>query len=335
MTRSAPSAPPARAATPAIRARSTRRRLILGAGLAAFTVIGAACTGNPAASSSASRPTSAPPASSPASVPPASVSAPSTGPSAGAASVLAITAKDYSFELPATTPAGPTTITVTNQGKEGHQAQLVRLADATTMAQLTTALKNPDPSAALKLVTLAGGPTNVVPGATVSTASNLKAGQYAFLCFFRTADGTPHIAKGMIAGIQVTGSETAGQLPAGDTTVVAKDFGYEVPTAPLATGKHTVTFTNNGPSPHEAGLVKLADGMTVDKIKQIMASGTPPSGPPPWTAVAGTAGVSPGSTTTFDIDVTAGNYAFICFIPDPATGKSHFDLGMIAPLTVQ
>jgi hypothetical protein len=36
-----------------------------------------------------------------------------------------------------------------------------------------------------------------------------------------------------------------------------------------------------------------------------------------------------------DVDLPAGNYALICFIPDPATGKAHFELGMLGELTVQ
>ncbi len=249
--------------------------------------------------------------------------------------MLAVTATEYAFDMPATTPAGVTTISLANDGKEYHQAQLVQLASGVTMADLSVALQDPDPAATLKLVTLDGGPTNVAPGATVATTVDLKPGLYAFLCFFGTDDGTPHIAKGMVAGFEATGTASAGALPTGDTTVVAKDFGYDLPAEPLSPGKHTVTFTNDGPQPHEAGLVKLADGVTIDDIKAALAAPTPPDGPPPWTEVGGIAGVNPGTTATFDIDVEAGDYAYLCYIPDAATGKSHLELGMIAPVTVQ
>jgi hypothetical protein len=32
---------------------------------------------------------------------------------------------------------------------------------------------------------------------------------------------------------------------------------------------------------------------------------------------------------------TPGNYAAICLIPDPASGRSHLELGMIKEFTVQ
>jgi hypothetical protein len=36
-----------------------------------------------------------------------------------------------------------------------------------------------------------------------------------------------------------------------------------------------------------------------------------------------------------DVDLPAGNYAYICFVPDPATGKPHAQLGMVGALTVK
>ena len=67
-----------------------------------------------------------------------------------------------------------------------------------------------------------------------------------------------------------------------------------------------------------------------------MATASPaPSGPPPWTDVGGLTGIAAGTTVNMDVDLPAGDYAFICFIPDPATGKAHFELGMLGALTVQ
>lgn len=39
-------------------------------------------------------------------------------------------------------------------------------------------------------------------------------------------------------------------------------------------------------------------------------------------------------TATFDVDLPAGEYAFICFVPDVATGKPHAALGMVGALSV-
>jgi hypothetical protein len=246
-----------------------------------------------------------------------------------------LTAKDFSFAGPATVPAGVTTISLQNTGKEEHQAQLVRINDGKTFADLTAALQNPDPSAALSLVSLSGGPNGDEPGATGEATADLQAGHYAFLCFISGADGVPHVAKGMIAPLEVTGTSAGGSLPTTGATVTAKDFGYQTPDS-VAAGSSTFTLTNEGAQPHEAGIIKLSPGVTVDQVLAALTSATPPSGPPPWSDVGGIAAVSPGTSATFSATLDAGSsYAFICFVPDPKSGKAHAQLGMIAPIVLK
>ena len=36
-----------------------------------------------------------------------------------------------------------------------------------------------------------------------------------------------------------------------------------------------------------------------------------------------------------EVDVEAGEYAFICLVPDPASGRPHAALGMVGGLTVE
>jgi plastocyanin len=257
-------------------------------------------------------------------------------PSASAAAVneLRVEAKDFAFEAPAETQAGVTRIVVNNTGQEEHQAQVAKLAEGKTFADLTAALQEPDPAAALSVLTLAGGPTGVVPGATVATTSNLEPGMYAFLCFVESADGVPHLAKGMVGQLQVTGTAVDTPLPAGDAELTLQDFAF-VGLSDMTAGQHTVAVTNKGPQPHEATLVKLNEGTTVEQVVQAFTSTEAPSGPPPWTSAGGIAGLAAGSTATMDIEVEAGDYAFICFVPDPASGKPHAALGMVGGLTVQ
>jgi hypothetical protein len=313
--------------------------LVLAASGLLMACSGAASSSSPASTSAPSVAASEAPS---ASVEPSAsgpAESPSAGASSGAAATLAVTAKEYAFDLPASVPAGVTAITMTNAGKEEHQAQLVKINAGKTMADLLTALQNPDPSAALSLVTLSGGPNGVEPGASGTATVALEPGAYAFVCFIQSPDGTPHVAKGMIAPLEVTGTATTTDLPAGDASLTLKDFSFDLDS--LAAGKHTVTVKNDGPQPHEATIVKLNDGVTVDTIRGMLAASPAPSGsaatsgPPPWTDVGGLTGIAPGTTANMDVDLPAGNYAFICFIPDPATGKAHFELGMFGPLNVQ
>lgn len=298
----------------------------------------AACSGttssvSPTATAAASAVASTPAGS------PAASSEVSAAPSApvAAAGTLPITAKEFSFELPATVEAGVTAISLNNTGAESHQAQLVKIADGSTLSDVVVALNgDPTGAAALALATLSGGPTGVAPGTTGSASVKLDPGQYAFICFFRGADGIPHFAKGMIAPLNVTGTAASGTLPAGDAKLTVKDFSFDL--KELSSGKHTVSVTNNGPQSHEAGIVKLNDGVTVESAIKALSAPPAPSAapsPPPWTDAGGMAAIAPNTTATFDVDLPAGNYAFVCFVPDAKTGKPHVQLGMIGALTIQ
>jgi plastocyanin len=263
-------------------------------------------------------------------------SAPSAGASdapAGGVQDLAITGTEYAFAGPASIPAGLTKVSLTNSGAEEHQAQVARLADGTTIDDLTAALAT-DEAAGIALLTLAGGPTGVQPGAVGSTTANLAPGAYVFLCFVPAADGIPHLAKGMIAPLEVTEPAVEAEVPAGDSAVTLQDFAF-VGLDTLTAGPHTVTVTNAGPQPHEATIVELADGVAATDLIAMFTSTEAPSGPPPFTSVGGVAGIAANETVTMDVDLEAGNYAFLCFVPDPASGAPHAALGMIGALTVE
>jgi plastocyanin len=247
---------------------------------------------------------------------------------------LAIEAADYKFGAPSSIAAGPTHIVVNNVGKEDHQAQVAKINDDKSFEDLTAALGAQDIPAALGMLDLVGGPTGVTPGATVATSANLEPGQYVFLCFVESPDGVPHLAKGMIAQLEVTGTASSDALPPGDGELALQDFAF-VGSTTLTAGQHTLTVTNKGPQVHEATVVKLNEGVTVDQLRQAFTSTEPASGPPPFTGAGGVAGISAGTTVSMDLDLQPGNYAYVCFVPDTATGKPHAALGMIGELTVQ
>jgi plastocyanin len=305
-------------------------------GLAIASALTFVACGTPAASSSPSAAATPEPASeAPASPSEAPASeAPSAAPSEAALQQLEITGTDFAFELPATIPAGLTSITLANEGQEEHQAQVAGLNEGSTFEDLTAALQGNNEVEALGMLSLSGGPTGVVPGDSGTTASNLAPGQYAVLCFVRSPDGVPHFAKGMVAPFEVTGTASTDELPAGDAELTLQDFAF-VGLNELDAGEHTISVTNTGPQPHEATLVELADGIEIGDLIPMFTSTEPPTGPPPFTSVGGLTAIMPNTSATIDVDVEPGNYAWLCFVPDPASGQPHAALGMIAALTVQ
>jgi uncharacterized cupredoxin-like copper-binding protein len=320
--------------TSAVRPPRRTARAAIGLSLLAGLAL-AGCSGTPGASTGVTVGPSAAASSAPSTAPSVETSAAASASAAagGAVNELAITGKEFAFEGPTSVPAGVTRITLTNAGQEEHQAQLAKIADGKTMQDVLTTLQS-DESAALALLTLSGGPNQVVPGASGAATSKLDPGNYIFLCFISGADGIPHLAKGMVAALEVTGSATADAVPAGDSTVKTQDFAF-VGLDKLTPGKHTITVDNAGPQPHEMGIVKLSEGVAVaDLIPMFTATTPPPDGPPPFTSAGGLTAIAAGSSANVEVDLPAGNYAFICFVPDPATGKPHAALGMIGSLTV-
>ena len=257
--------------------------------------------------------------------------APAAAPAAP--NVLTITATDYAFDAPAQTPAGFTTIRVVDNGKEVHQAALLRIEQGKSYADFADALKTAKPdSPPPSWVVTAGGPNPPMPNGTAESMQYLAPGTYAIVCFVPSPDGTPHIAKGMMRELTVTpSSAAAAAAPNADATVTLADYTFTT-SAPLTPGHNVVRVTNSGPQPHEIVLVHLQPGKTgADFAKWAMSM----KGPPPGALEGGVAAMAPGDTIYFPADLTPGNYAFVCFVPDVKDGKPHMAHGMVQDFEVK
>lgn len=244
---------------------------------------------------------------------------------------MAITAKDFSFDLPATLPAGMVDVTMTNVGTDPHQANLARLNQGVTQEQFLAALKK-GPDAALPLLTFVGGPNTVDPGQSQEVILNLTPGQYVALCFVAGQDNVPHIAKGMFKFFEVKSSSNPAQVsePTAQGEVLLKDFSFALPNN-LKAGPVLLKVTNQGPQLHEMTLMKLAPGKSMQDLLTFLQK---PAGPPPAQDAGGIAGLAPGLSGWVKLNLTAGNYVALCFVPDAKTGKPHFAMGMITSFSV-
>ncbi len=246
-------------------------------------------------------------------------------------SQVTIKARDYSFEAPAQIEAGLVSIIMENEGQEPHHVQLVRLNDGVTMEQFQTAIQQ-GPEAALPLVTLAGGPGVVPGGKSQQVTVELDPGHYILLCLVPGTDGIPHLAKGMMAALEVVdkGNRADVQEPKADQTVRTLDFSFTLPPE-IKAGPQVWKVINEGKQPHELALIRLADGKTMGDVAAFMQA---PSGPPPFEDAGGLQGIDPGESGWLNLDLQPGNYVALCHIPDPASGKAHEELGMVMPFSV-
>jgi len=243
---------------------------------------------------------------------------------------VTIYAKDFAFESPDSIPAGMTNFHLVNDGPNLHHVQLVRLDSGKTAADLEAAMKNPGPPP--KWAVFVGGPNAPNPGAALDATMDLPEGNYVMLCMVDIPANVPHFAKGMVRPLKVvaaTGAPVA--APTADVTIALADYNFLIK-GDLNAGKHTIKIENNGPQEHEIEIIRLEPGKTAKDLAGWMKT---KDGPPPATAIGGIAGTIPATTAYINVDLPAGNYVFVCFVPDAKDGKAHADHGMIKEVTIK
>jgi hypothetical protein len=243
-----------------------------------------------------------------------------------------VTATDYAFDAADEVPAGMTKVTVQNEGQDLHQATLVKLADGKNFADLMSAME----TGALEFpdwATTMGGPVASAPTQSASAFVDLTPGSYALLCNIPNAEGTPHAALGQARALTVVASDApAAAAPADDATIGGEDFAFVVDES-LPAGDHVLRFENTGEQPHEAVLLKLDEGATASDVAMAFAPGG--SGQPPAMPVGGVGGIMPGTAQSFPASLSPGRYGLLCFFIDPASGKTHAELGMMSEFDVE
>ena len=232
--------------------------------------------------------------------------------------------------MPATVPSGAVSLRLVNSGKEFHHAQIVRLDQGKTVADLKTAMEHEGPPP--PWLHFLGGPNGIAPGQEATSIASLAPGKYVLLCLIPGPDGVPHLMKGMIQPFEVTGGGAEAALPVASDTVQLGDYSFES-ARPITPGQHTFLVTNSGQQPHELVLLRLAPGKTVKDFGEWATTGGM-KGPPPALPLGGVAVIDHGASGVFTADLTPGEYGMICFVPDSKDGKPHLMHGMMKQITV-
>ena len=258
----------------------------------------------------------------------ASTAAPQSGPN-----TVHIIAKDYSFDSPASIPAGLTTLHLMDQGKEAHQAQLIKLGEGKTYQDFMTAFKSMKPNTPPpSWVIFDGGPNAAAPGGTAESTQILEPGNYALLCFIPSSDGVPHAMKGMARGLVVTPSTAAPAAePTPTSTLTMSDYKFDL-TQPLKSGQNVVRVENTADQPHEVVIFKIPPGKTMKDFQAWLPVSD--KQPPPAMPMGGVVGLSKGLHAYFTTNLDAGDYVLVCFLQDAKDGKPHFVHGMVQPFKI-
>ena len=260
---------------------------------------------------------------------------PADGPKSGNGNVVTVTATDYAFQAPDTIAAGRTTFHLVNKGPDMHHVWLIKLEQGKTLKDLVEATKTPGPLP--KWAVEVGGPNTPMPGGESWATLDLEAGRYVMACVIPAkTDGQPHFMKGMVKEVAVTarrGVQQAGKTvaPAADVVMTLDDYDFRM-SSPITTATKSIRLRNVAEQTHEAILIKLDPGTTV---QQFLGAMEKPQGPPPGALIGGITGIAKGRTVDIPTSFTPGDYALICFVPDAKDGKPHLAHGMVKQFSVR
>jgi hypothetical protein len=127
-------------------------------------------------------------------------------------------------------------------------------------------------------------------------------------------------------------TELLAPIPSGTTGVdlSLQDFAFVYNRAAITSGNIGFNITNAGPQPHEVVLARLdAD---VDLLEAIQSEEEPEG--VEVVAQAGPWDAGERASLVFTQPLSAGRYALLCFIEDPASGLPHVALGMLSEFNV-
>ena len=261
--------------------------------------------------------------------------APADDPKAAKTNVVTVTATDFTFQAPDTIAAGRTTIRLVNKGPDFHHVWLIKLEQGKTLKDLMEATKTHGPLP--KWAVDVGGPNTPMAGGETSATLDLEAGKYVMVCVIPAMkDGQPHFMKGMVK--EVTVAKRGGVVQAGKTVASASDvvmtlddYDFRL-SSPITSATKSIKFVNVAEQSHEAVIVRLNPGTTVQQFLQAIEK---PQGPPPGALIGGITGIAKGRTIEMPTNFTAGEYALICFVPDAKDGKAHLAHGMVKQFSVK
>jgi uncharacterized cupredoxin-like copper-binding protein len=131
---------------------------------------------------------------------------------------------------------------------------------------------------------------------------------------------------------QESDSTTVATAAAPNVVVVkTKDYAFDAPDTVRAGLTTLRLVTNPGQEMHQVGLIRLDSAKTPADLFRAMKS---PGPMPAWAVeVAGVNPPVPGQTADATLNLAAGNYLLVCFVPSP-DGVPHIAKGMSRPLVV-
>jgi hypothetical protein len=249
--------------------------------------------------------------------------------------VVAITAVESGgrmvLDAPATARPGPMEIQLTNEGRELHAAQLLRVEGDRSRQEVLAAYEGaamgkPVPD----WLFTAGGVGLTESGDRSSVVQRLAPGTYWIVD--DAGEQKPNYKAGGLSRLEVAGEpHPEVEAPSGGARVVASEYAFEADG--LRAGKAKVRFVNAGEEPHHLLAVPLLPGKTVEDVTKALKANRPP--PVKIDEETASTVIEGGEEQVMEVELEPGRYALLCFIADRAGGPPHAFQGMVGETTVR
>lgn len=236
--------------------------------------------------------------------------------------VTELSADRARYSAPRSIPAGLTKISLENEGKKPHKAQLMRIQGNHSIAEARRS-RRPFP----RWLYAEGGVGVTEPGETDSVIQRLDPGTYYIT-------GT-YGEKGRVAPLRVVGRKSGADLPTTSASIVTNEYSFIA--SGLKPGTSSVAFANDGFEPHHAVVAPVNRGGSVRQLRRFLRG----SAPIPVGTIVNldkaqeTSVLERGQKQVVRLRLRPGKYALLCFVPDRKGGPAHVAKGMVDEITVR
>jgi dienelactone hydrolase len=238
------------------------------------------------------------------------------------ARVVSVVAEDFKLAVPERLAAGRNAFAFENRGREPHYFRLMRFAEGKGLDDFRAWRQTRTPLPPWLIP--AGGAGTLAPGERTEYAVSLAAGRYVVFCGHPSADGVPHVDKGMYAALRVDEGASVAIPREPDVTIELGDHRIAVALR-FREGVQNAYIRNTGVRSHQALLILLPEGVTAEQELAWFRGGS--RGPRPGHPMGGAIEVAAGGEAWAGFDLRPGRYLLICSVADQVGGR-HFDHGM-------
>ncbi len=174
-----------------------------------------------------------------------------------------------------------------------------------------------------RFLALAGGAAGAALLAACGSGSKATATPIVAATKPDATTAAPAAAPGTTAGTQLAAKRTM--------IVEAGEYFFKT-NGSIAAGVATIQLKNVGVENHEANLVRLNDGVTLDQFLAALKNDDG-SAEQMILPVGGPGVIAPQHTSEVTLELMEGKHVLLCFVPN-AEGTPHAALGMALPITI-